>query len=85
MALLLHIIIALASLVFTSYVFVAPSKVRMQFAYTLVVLTLVTGSYLVFTKPAHMAETCVTGLAYIVVVSLGLVAAQKKLAHQHSS
>ena len=84
MALLFHIIIALASLAFTTFVVVAPSKPRMQFAYSLVVLTLVTGSYLVLTKPGHMAETCVTGLVYIVAVSLGLIAARQKLANQIS-
>lgn len=79
MLLLAHIIIALSSLIFTGFVFIRPSQKRLYFAYALVALTLITGTYLVVLMPAHLAKSCVSGLIYLAFVSAGIVAARHKL------
>jgi hypothetical protein len=79
MIIVLHIFIALASLVYTTYLFVMPAESRFRPAYALVGLTLVSGVYLVASKPAALAHMCVSGLIYLGVVSVGIVAARAKL------
>ncbi|HEX7259881.1 MAG TPA: hypothetical protein VF272_03040 [Candidatus Saccharimonadia bacterium] len=81
MVLLIHIAIALASLLYTTYVWLAPSRPKFTVGYTLVGLTLLSGTYLTFISPAHMIQACTTGLIYIGIVSIGMVAAHGKLAH----
>jgi hypothetical protein len=80
MLLILHIIVALTSLVFTGIVFISPSKPKMQISYTLVALTLISGGALILSKPAPITQTCISGLTYLAFVSVGIFFAQKKLA-----
>lgn len=82
MILLLHIIVASASLIYTGYLFMRPSKQKLRVAYTLVALTLISGFTLVLTKPAAMAQSCVMGVAYLAFVSYGIISARHKLAGQ---
>jgi hypothetical protein len=77
--LLFHIIIASLSLVFTTYLFFVPSVTKIYVAEGLVALTLASGTYLVFAKATNLLQVCITGLVYITVVSVGLVAAHNKL------
>lgn len=83
MVLLLHIIIALTSLVFTTYLFFSPSKRKLQFSYGLVGLTVASGTILVVTQPAHLLQACVSGLVYISVVLAALALTRRKLALQN--
>jgi hypothetical protein len=80
MIILLHVLIALASMAFTTYLYVSPSKNKLYVAYGLVGLTLASGTYLIVSAPAHMVQSCVMGLVYLAVVSVGIIAARKKLA-----
>ena len=80
MILLFHIVIALASIVYTTYLYVVPTRSGFRIANSLVAATLITGSILVFMQPAQLAQSCVTGLAYIAVVAFGLFSARHKLA-----
>ena len=80
MVILLHVLIALASLILTGITFLFPSKAKLFLSYTLVALTLVSGTYLVLTKPAHILQTCLEGLIYLAVVTVGIFSAQRKLA-----
>lgn len=75
----LHIIVALSSLVYTAYLFFNPSKKGLNISYAMVAFTFVSGFYLILTKPAHMTQTCIEGLAYLTVEFFGLLAARKKL------
>ncbi|MDR3642283.1 MAG: hypothetical protein P4L74_01475 [Candidatus Doudnabacteria bacterium] len=79
MILIFHILVALSSLGYTGYVFFSPSKGKLHIAYTLVVLTVISGTFLIVTKPAHMTQTCEEGLAYLAIVAYGIVAARHKL------
>ncbi len=82
MALLIHILIAVASIVSTTYLYFRPSKKKFYVAYSLVGLTLASGTYLMVMKPAHMVQACVTGLVYLAVVVVGIALAHKKLASE---
>jgi len=80
MILPIHIIIALASVIFTSYVFLSPTQKKLRATYGLIGLTLASGIALVVTSPAHIIQACVSGLVYVCLVTIATVAARLKLA-----
>jgi hypothetical protein len=80
MILSLHITIAISSLISAGVVYFYPSKTRLKVSYILFALTLFTGFYLILSKPAHIAEVCVTGLVYLGFVSYSIVSARHTLA-----
>ena len=80
MVLILHILIAMSSIGYTGYVLFRPSKNKFYAAYALVGATLVTGTYLVILKSAHLVSACMTGIVYLGFTTAGLVIAHKRLA-----
>jgi hypothetical protein len=80
MLLILHIIIAISSLVYTGYIFITPSPKKLHIAYAFVAGTVISGIGLLLQKPTAMAQVCITGLTYLAFVSLGIFAARHKLA-----
>ncbi len=86
MILTLHIIIALSSIGFTTFLLISPSKNRLIVSYLLVGATLASGIYLTILNPAEMLRTCMAGLAYASMVTTGIMIARSKLkriiAHQ---
>jgi hypothetical protein len=85
MALIIHIIIALSSIAFTSLLFFAPSAVKFRVNYLLIGLTLATGTYLVVSTNAPMLKACMSGLVYIGIVTLGTIAARYKYEQQQTA
>jgi hypothetical protein len=81
---ILHVFIALSSIAYSTYIFFAPTKDRLRVNFALIIMTLLSGSYLVAAKPAHMLESCTMGLLYLGFVSVGVVAARRKLARQEN-
>ncbi|MES2971778.1 MAG: hypothetical protein V4702_05650 [Patescibacteria group bacterium] len=79
MLVLVHVIIALSSVAYTTYLFLRPSKSKLQISYGLVVATLASGTYLVFVTRNNILQACITGLIYVGAVSVGIVLAQRKL------
>lgn len=79
MALPFHIFVALSSLVYATYLYFSPSLSKLRVSYTLVGLTLISGTYLVMSKPAHLLQACLTGLVYLGVVSVAIALARHKL------
>jgi hypothetical protein len=80
MLLILHLVSAFGSMLYTAYLYFFPSAAKLKISYGLVAATFATGFGLVFTKPAHIVEVCVMGLVYLSVVSVGIVSAKYKLA-----
>jgi len=80
MVLLVHIFIALSSVVYTSYLFFSPSRRHFYVSYGLVGATLASGTYLVITTHQPLLQSCVTGLVYIGIVLLGISLAHSRLA-----
>lgn len=85
MALITHIIIALTSIAFTTLLFVQPSHAKFRANYALIALTLVTGTYLVVSMNAPILKSCLSGLIYVSLVTLGTIAARYKFARQQES
>lgn len=85
MALIIHIIIALTSIAFTTLLFARPSHTKFRANYGLIALTLISGTYLVVSTNAPMLKSCMTGLVYIALVTLGTIAARYRYARQQES
>lgn len=80
MILPIHIAIALASVIYTGFVYFSPSRAKLRGSYVLVALTVASGTWLVVANPAHMVQSCVSGLVYLGVVFFGIALAKSKLA-----
>jgi hypothetical protein len=80
MLLLFHVIIALGSVGYTSYLYFSPSRRHFYTAYGLVGLTLASGTYLVLSTHQPLFKSCLAGLAYIGVVLFGIMLAHYRLA-----
>lgn len=80
MVMLFHIIIALLSMLHAAYMYLRPSRMKLSAAYGMVALTLASGTYLVMSSPAHMAQACMMGIVYLGIVTASIVATRNKLA-----
>lgn len=80
MALLVHVIIALASIVYTTVLLVRPSKQKFYTSYGLIGATLVSGTYLVWVTHSPLLPSCEAGLAYLAVVLSGVLVAHRRFA-----
>lgn len=78
MVLLLHIIVALTSIIYAMYLYIAPTKTKFRLSYILVALTLASGAYLAVLNPSHMARASITGLIYISIVICAIASARSK-------
>jgi hypothetical protein len=81
MLILLHVVVAILSVVFSTYLSFYPSRFKLYVAYGLVALTLGSGTYLVMSTHAALLQACTLGLLYLGIVSVGVVFARAKLAH----
>lgn len=79
MIVLLHVVIALFSILTAGYVYMRPSQKSLLASYGLMAATAGSGFFLVVQAPAHMIEACLMGVAYLAVVSVATVAARVKL------
>jgi len=77
----LHVLIALASLAHITYTFTRPTKKQLYISYGTVALTLMSGVLLVVATPSHMMQACTSGLVYLAVMSVAILATNVKLAH----
>jgi len=82
MVLLLHIIIAITGIVYTTYLVFRPSNKGLSVSYSLLALTIASGTGLVFLNPTIMAHACMSGLVYTTVVFSLIVFAKRKLVSQ---
>lgn len=83
MALILHVVIALSSIIFTGFTYFIPSSNKLRLSYAFVVLTLASGVYLVVQTHAPLLSSCLTGLVYLGIVGFEIMAAQRKYARIH--
>jgi hypothetical protein len=84
MVLILHIIVALSSIVASTASFLVPSKFKLRLTYGLTLLTLASGTYLVWSTHSPLLSSCITGLIYLGVVMSGVLAAWRKMARQNA-
>ena len=82
MIILAHVLIALSSMAYTTYLFISPAKVKFYISYGLIGATLISGTYLVLSTHSKLLPACEAGLFYLAAVTTGVVAAHHKLANQ---
>lgn len=78
MVLLIHITIAISSILVAFYTLFSPTKNRLRASYVLTGLTLASGSYLVIAGQSNLLHACISGLAYLTVAYTAIIAAQKR-------
>lgn len=79
MLLATHVMIALGSIGYSSYLLISPVSERFKYAYILIASTLVSGTVLVISAGSNMLKSCMTGIGYLVVVSACLFIARYRL------
>ena len=80
--LMVHIIVALASVAYTTLLFFAPSPNKFKATYGLVAATLASGTILVMSTQANLVHACITGLIYIGAVTVAIIFAKQRFAKQ---
>lgn len=80
MILIAHVIIALSSVAFSTYLFFRPSRIKLHVSYGLIAGTLTSGTYLVASTGTHILEACSMGLLYIGVVAVLTASARRDMA-----
>ncbi len=74
MIILIHVLIALASVGLASFTFFKPTIERLYASYGFIVATVASGSLLIFVAQADILRTCLSGLLYVTVVSIVTIA-----------
>ena len=80
MIILMHVIIALTSIVLSTVSAFTPSRGRIISSYVLIALTLATGTYLVISMHTPMLRACATGLVYLAIALSGVLVGQRRFA-----
>lgn len=71
---LIHVIIALASIAVSSVTFFKPAIKNLYASYGLILATVASGTYLILSTSGSILKSCLTGLAYVTVVSIITIA-----------
>jgi hypothetical protein len=85
MVLFLHISVALVSLVYSTFTAFMPSTIKINVSQTLIIATLISGTYIVLSTHASMVHACITGLIYLSVASFEVGLASLKLKNADSA
>jgi hypothetical protein len=78
MIIVLHVIIALASIAFATYLAVVPTATKFKINNALIGGTFVSGTILVLQQNALMLHACSSGLLYLATVILVTVMARQR-------
>lgn len=79
---ILHVVLALASLGLATFNFFRPTDHKLEFSYGLAMGTLISGVSLIFINNASVLRTCLSGIIFFAVVTALNQAAHRKLAVQ---
>jgi hypothetical protein len=80
MLILAHIIISVLSLAVATSTLLRPSALKMGTSYSLIVLSIVSGSLLATGQDINIVHVCSVGIAYTVIVTYMTVMGGRKLA-----
>ena len=78
--LLIHIALALSSIIVATVNFIAPTQLKFRISYGLIAGTLASGILLTAGAPSHVVESTVSGVIYLAIVTVATVAATRKAA-----
>lgn len=79
MVIVLHIIIALTSILYSGFIVFRPTRRKLLVSYGLVLLTLLSGVLLVVLTNSPILAACTSGLVYLSTVLTTAVAAHRRL------
>jgi len=79
MIILLHVCIALASIVFATIGVIRPSIKKVGINYGLMLATIASGTYLIISSSSNILKSCLVGLLYLTVVSVLTIATHVRL------
>jgi hypothetical protein len=85
MIVFLHVLIAVASIAHVTYAYFRPTKRQLYTSYSFVGLTILSGVGLVVFEPVHMIQACTSGLVYLAVMTVAIMATSVKLARIKST
>ena len=80
MILAIHVIIALLSIGCATLGYLRPSNNNLRASYALIAMTFTSGFFLVWNEPAQMLHTCMSGIAYLTVVTAAVFLTRRKMA-----
>ncbi len=80
MILIVHIILAISSVVVATLSVGFPSITKVRASTGLAIGTLASGTLLVFSSNSHLVEACLSGIVYLAIVSYLIATAHSKLA-----
>ena len=69
MTILIHIIIALASIGVAGLALFKPNVKNLALSYSLIAATVASGSYLIIVSSSNILHSCLVGLAYLAVAT----------------
>jgi len=81
MIILIHVLIAISSVTFSTLALLKPSIKKLYIGYGLMVATVGSGTYLILvSSSASILKSCLVGVAYVMIVSAITVATHLKIA-----
>ena len=82
MIILIHVLIAVASVAIATATFAKPSIKKLVVSYAFIVATVGSGTYLLLTSSGNILKSCLVGLAYVTVVSIVTIATHIRVRRQ---
>lgn len=79
MVILIHVIIALTSIIIATIGFFRLSLRVLAVSYGLIIATVSSGTLLLVISPSHILQSCLSGVVYLSVVSLITIATHVRL------
>jgi hypothetical protein len=76
---ILHLIVAFGGIVASTAAAIAPTHNKIRLTYSLIGLTLLSGTILVVSSHSALLPSCLTGLLYLGISTSGLAIAEFKL------
>ncbi|MBN9398099.1 hypothetical protein BGO18_02035 [Candidatus Saccharibacteria bacterium 47-87] len=82
MIILIHVLIAIASVAIATATFAKPSIKKLGVSYAFIVATVGSGTYLLLTSSGNILKSCLVGLAYVTAVSIVTIATHTRVRRQ---
>ncbi len=79
MIILIHVIIALTSIIVASVGLFRPSIKKFAVSYGFILATVASGTVLLVVNPSNILHTCLSGLGYLTIVSLVTIASHVRM------
>ena len=79
MFLIIHILLATFSVIYSFFIAIVPSKAKLLVNYSLIIGTVLSGGVVAFESPQYLGKTCIEGVIYLGIMTLMLIVSQKRI------